>query len=194
MKSVRSIALGVLVAISAFSALMYTSCSKTKDACSGVTCQHGGVCNNGACTCNYAAGYTGAYCDTAIRTLFNNKTYMGNGTDDATPTGGPYQDTKMTLTPTSDTGYTNMSILVQIKSVSTGIYSPFVSGNVVLSNFSATSASFTITPYVASNGFRYSGSGTVSLTGATLSIAEADTATVSPLPTINYNWSSMPKQ
>ena len=61
MKSIRNIALGVLMGIAAFSAIMYSSCSKTKDACSGVTCNHGGTCASGNCTCTI--GYAGIHCD-----------------------------------------------------------------------------------------------------------------------------------
>jgi hypothetical protein len=60
MKLFRQIALSAFVTLSAFAAITYTSCSK--DACSGVTCNNGGTCSGGNCTCT--TGYKGVHCDT----------------------------------------------------------------------------------------------------------------------------------
>ena len=60
MKSLRLVALSALLTVGAFSAVVYTSCSK--DACSGVTCQNGGTCSGGNCTC--PTGYEGTNCET----------------------------------------------------------------------------------------------------------------------------------
>ena len=66
MRTIKRIALGAFLAISAFCAVLYTSCSK--DACSGVTCQNGGTCSGGNCTCT--TGYEGTSCETLSRTKF----------------------------------------------------------------------------------------------------------------------------
>ena len=66
MKKIRQIALGAILSVSAFSAVLYTSCSK--DACKDVTCQNGGTCSDGNCTC--VTGYEGTNCETASRTKF----------------------------------------------------------------------------------------------------------------------------
>ncbi|MDR3679773.1 MAG: hypothetical protein P4L41_07395 [Flavipsychrobacter sp.] len=66
MKSIKQIALTVLLTIGAFSAITYTACNK--DACSGVTCNNGGTCSGGTCTCQ--TGYEGVRCDTLSRTKF----------------------------------------------------------------------------------------------------------------------------
>ena len=59
MKSFRHIALSALLTIGAFSAVTYTSCSK--DDCKDVTCQHGGTCSGGNCTC--PSGFSGTRCE-----------------------------------------------------------------------------------------------------------------------------------
>ncbi|MBC7554602.1 MAG: calcium-binding EGF-like domain-containing protein [Taibaiella sp.] len=64
MKSFRLIALSALVTVGSFSTIVYTSC--TKDACKGVTCQNGGTCDGGTCTC--PTGYEGTNCQTESRT------------------------------------------------------------------------------------------------------------------------------
>jgi hypothetical protein len=66
MKSIKYIALSAFVTISAFCAVLYTSC--TKDACKGVTCQHGGTCSGGNCTCT--TGYEGTNCEKEARAKF----------------------------------------------------------------------------------------------------------------------------
>lgn len=63
MKSSKLVALSALLTLGSFSAILYTSC--TKDACKGVTCQNGGVCDGGTCTC--PTGYEGTNCETASR-------------------------------------------------------------------------------------------------------------------------------
>jgi hypothetical protein len=66
MKSIKQIALTILLTVSAFCAVLYTSCSK--DACKGVTCQNGGTCSGGNCTCT--TGYEGTSCETLSRAKF----------------------------------------------------------------------------------------------------------------------------
>jgi hypothetical protein len=84
MKSIKHIALTVVLTVSAFCAVLYTSCSK--DACKGVTCQNGGTCSGGNCTCT--TGYEGTNCETLSRDKFVG-TYTGSeicsiGTDNYT--------------------------------------------------------------------------------------------------------------
>ena len=190
MKSIRKIALGVIMAAGAFTAVLYSSCSKTTDACANVTCQHGGSCSSGVCTCP-TTGTGGTLCDTVYRTTYSN-TYMGTGTDnEATPK--TYTDSKLTLTAPADSNYANMNALVQLTATAGG-YTTFCSFPIVLSSCTRSGSSSTITSTVYSNGFRYTGSGTVSMTSASLTLTETDTATVSPFPTIVYSWGSMAKQ
>jgi hypothetical protein len=90
MKSVKQIALGAFLTISAFSAVLYTSCSK--DACKDVVCNNGGTCSGGNCTC--PTGWLGTHCET--------RAFIGswNGSD-ACSAGGPYTVT-ITLASSSD--------------------------------------------------------------------------------------------
>jgi hypothetical protein len=58
----RYIAITSFVAISLFSAILYTSCTKTEtDKCASVTCQHSGTCSGGICYCT--SDYTGTNCE-----------------------------------------------------------------------------------------------------------------------------------
>ncbi len=66
MKSFKLVAFAGLLTIGAFSAVLYTSCSK--DACKGVTCNNGGTCSGGTCTCT--TGYEGSDCSTLSRAKF----------------------------------------------------------------------------------------------------------------------------
>jgi hypothetical protein len=66
MKSIKHIALSAFLTLSAFCAVVYTSCNK--DACKGVVCQNGGTCSGGTCTC--VTGYEGTNCETKSRDKF----------------------------------------------------------------------------------------------------------------------------
>ena len=66
MKSLRLVALSAFLTIGASSAVFYSSCSK--DACKDVTCQNGGTCSGGNCTC--PTGYEGTTCQTLANAKF----------------------------------------------------------------------------------------------------------------------------
>ena len=74
MKSIKHIALTLVLTVSAFCAVLYTSCSK--DACKGVTCQNGGTCSGGNCTC--APGYEGTSCEALSQSKFTGKTWTAS--------------------------------------------------------------------------------------------------------------------
>jgi hypothetical protein len=99
MKLIKHIALGGLLTVSAFTAVLYTSCSK--DACKGVTCNNGGTCSGGNCTCT--TGYEGTNCQTVSRDKFIGS-YTGTeictvGTDNYTVTLATNSDAlKLTYT------------------------------------------------------------------------------------------------
>jgi len=99
MRSIKQIALTVLLTVGAFSAITYTACNK--DACSGVTCQNGGTCASGTCTC--PTGYQGTNCQILTRENFVG-TY--NGSDQCGT--GTYT---ITLTIT-DASTNNISVLI----------------------------------------------------------------------------------
>src|SRR5471030_2433993 len=64
--TLRNILVIVFVTIGAFSAVMYTAC--TKDHCDNVACLNGGSCDVGNCIC--PAGYEGNRCQTFSRDKF----------------------------------------------------------------------------------------------------------------------------
>jgi hypothetical protein len=66
MKSLKLVAVSAFLSIGAFCTVLYTSCSK--DECKGVTCQNGGTCSGGNCTC--ATGYEGTNCEKQARSKF----------------------------------------------------------------------------------------------------------------------------
>ncbi len=70
MKQFKLFLLTAFITISAFGALIYSSCRKDK--CKGVTCQNGGTCNDGSCVC--PSGYSGNFCENSSIT-YTNDTY-----------------------------------------------------------------------------------------------------------------------
>lgn len=56
----RIITLAASVTLAVFFLTAYVAC--TKDSCADVTCQHGGTCSGGNCSC--PSGYTGTHCET----------------------------------------------------------------------------------------------------------------------------------
>ena len=59
MKLTRSIFASVIITLLAFTAVLYSSCTKNK--CANTTCQNGGSCSDGFCTC--PRGYSGDHCE-----------------------------------------------------------------------------------------------------------------------------------
>ena len=73
MKQAKLITLTLVIMVTAFCAVVYTSC--TKDKCSGVSCLNGGYCNGGNCIC--PVGFVGFNCENVATTTvtYNNNTY-----------------------------------------------------------------------------------------------------------------------
>ncbi len=182
MKLIKRIALAAMLAVGASSAVMYsTSC--TKDKCKDVTCQNGGVCSDGNCTC--ATGYYGTSCDSTYRSLYVG-TYKGNGNDNATP-ANTYTNWSMVFTNVG-TGVTSMQLVLEDNTTA-----PVVAVPITLSTIS-TSASgstvFTITS-TSSGGYTYTGTGTVTNTIAALSLTETNNTTSAVTV---YTFTNMAKQ
>ena len=70
MKNIKINHVFVVVFLSAF--FIFNACTKTKDACSDVNCQHGGACSAGMCIC--PSGYSGSLCETKILDCVTNNT------------------------------------------------------------------------------------------------------------------------
>lgn len=62
----------VLVAFFLASFFIYSACTKAKDVCADINCQHGGSCSAGSCIC--PTGYTGSLCETKILLCVTNNT------------------------------------------------------------------------------------------------------------------------
>lgn len=67
----KTILIAAFSTLAVFCSIVYTSCNRDK--CKSVVCAHGGVCNDGMCTC--PSGYEGSNCETVSRTKF-----LGNWT------------------------------------------------------------------------------------------------------------------
>lgn len=119
MKQFKQIALTALLSISAFGAVVYTSCNK--DECKDVVCQNGGTCSGGTCTC--ATGYEGTNCETKSRDKFVG-VYTGSeictiGTDNYTITMAANSDAlKLTMTNLYNDNYTATCNMAAVDSFS----------------------------------------------------------------------------
>lgn len=119
MKSFKQIALSAFLTISAFGAVVYTSCNK--DECKDVVCQNGGTCSEGKCTC--PTGYDGTNCETKSRDKFVG-VYTGNeictvGTDSYTMTLSANSDAiKLTMTNLYNDNITATCSMVAVDSFS----------------------------------------------------------------------------
>ena len=142
--------------------LSFSSC-KT-DPCKDITCQNGGVCESGLCTC--AAGYEGDKCETESRTKF-----IGtfNGTETCTTGNDAYAIT----TSTSASGVT--------KVILTNLYNQ---GFVVTGTVSGKTITFGAQT-VGSSGTQLSNA-TGSLSGTTLTITYTLTPTIGASNTCTF--------
>lgn len=166
MKYIKHAALGVLLSLGAFSATVYTSCSK--DACKSTTCINNGSCSGGMCIC--PTGIGGANCETVYRKVFANS-YMGNATYNINGVDSSYiirteAANQLNFMASNDTAYTEMQLE----------WKRTIGANrtmrIVLSNATAAGASFTVTPFTADT-FTYTGAGSVSGTMASLNLVES---------------------
>lgn len=178
MKSFKQIALSAFLTISAFGAVVYTSCNK--DECKDVVCQNGGTCSEGKCTC--PTGIGGDKCETIFRTTYAN-TYVGNGTDNATPSN-TYTNWRMSFS-TVGTDVTKMELILKDNTSA-----PVITVPVTLSNTTTTGSVFTITSTV-SGGYTYTGTGNISGTIASMTLTEKENATGA---TTTYTFTNMAKQ
>jgi hypothetical protein len=154
MKLFKQIALSAFLTLSAFCAILYSSCSK--DGCKGVTCLNGGTCGGGICSC--PTGLGGNNCQTVYRLLYAN-TYEGIATYDIIRA-----DTNNTMVFTAglDSNYTEMKLVWN--DTTSHITMP-----IVLSDNSANGSVFTITATTVDT-ITYTGSGTVNAIVASLTL------------------------
>lgn len=161
MKKFRLIALSALVTVASATAIFSTSCSK--DECKDVTCQNGGVCSGGNCTC--PVGYEGSRCETKSRDKFIG-TYTGTeictiGTDNYTITLAANSDAlKLTYTNLYNANYTATCTMIAADSFAfSGTQSGATfTGTGKLTGTSALTVHYTITDGATSNTCTFTGS------------------------------------
>lgn len=166
MKLFRQIALSAMITLSAFAAVVYTSCSK--DACKGVTCNNGGTCSGGNCTC--LTHFTGVHCDSLV--CNNGGTYNGSSCTCATGYEGTYCDTLSrakflkSWSASDMTGSTSVVYTANI-AAGTGVTQVLIGNfsNFFTNNTTATISGNTITISLQApdgNNYQVQGSGTLS--------------------------------
>jgi len=187
MKSIKLIALSLVMMLGVFCAVLYSSCQK--NGCSGVTCLNEGSCGGGLCSCKTGIG--GANCETIYRNFYVG-TYTGNATyyttidstDSNVITGKidtfhatqttTYANNTLVFSGTDTTNYEN-AVLVWNNGNGTQV----ISTNITLANNSATGSTFSFTPI--SSTVKYdttnypiviTGSGSVNGTNATLNLLQ----------------------
>jgi len=167
MKSLKLIALSVILALSAFCGIWSTSCSK--DGCKGVTCLNYGTCGGGLCQCD--SGLGGPTCAIVYRNLYSN-TYIGNGSDDS---GHQYVNNTLAFSQGTDTtNFNNMELTWTNPSGITVIFNGIVLSNNLPSgsNFTVTKTSvIEYTPTIDT--VTFSGGGSVNGNVASISLTEA---------------------
>ncbi len=110
MKRTRTVITTAIITLLTFGAIVYSSC--TKDRCSNVTCQNGGSCVNGYCSC--PSGWEGDHCELGVKTTivywnhsFTDITLTLNNQQYTVPSGhskgfqGAYGDTLQGVATTS---------------------------------------------------------------------------------------------
>ncbi len=161
MKKFRLIALSALVTVASATAIFSTSCSK--DECKDVTCQNGGVCSGGNCTC--PVGYEGSRCETKSRDKFVG-VYTGSeicttGTDNYSVTLAANSDAlKLTYTNLYNDNITAICTMIAADSFAfSGTQSGATfSGTGKLTGSSALTVHYTITNGAISNTCTFTGS------------------------------------
>ena len=94
MKHTKSVVLTIILVLSAFVAVIYSSCKKDK--CKGVDCKNTSICKDGLCVC--PTGYSGKFCELST-IVFLNSTF--------TPLSLTVSSTKVTLQPDSTFTFTD---------------------------------------------------------------------------------------
>ena len=162
MKYIKQLALCAVLTISAFCALMYSSCQK--DTCKGVTCLNKSTCSAGSCQC--PVGISGANCETVYRKMYDH-VYQGSSPD---PNNASDSTNTLTFIPDElDTANYNTMHMRWTDTAAVIVDLP-----ITLANNSASGSVFTIESTNAGNVI-YSGGGTISSTSVTMTLKETFT-------------------
>ena len=187
MRSIKHIALSIILTLGVFGAVLYTSCSKS--ACKGVTCLNGATCSGGICQ-GCPNGIGGNNCEIVYRQLYNH-TYDGFATyynqkvrHDSVFVDSSYVirvDTGNTLTFMSG----NDSVYTQTQMTWSRPGQTSASTTIVLANNTANGSSFTTLSTFQIDTFSCTGSGTISGSNATLNIIATPPHSPAILITLN---------
>jgi len=175
MKSIKHIALSIVLTLSVFGAVLYTSCSKS--ACKAVTCLNNGTCSGGTCVC--PSGIGGNNCETVYR-----KIYSGNYKGFATYTDTNHvvirTDTNNSLTFLSynDSNYTKMQMQWS-RPGSVGAIT-----RITLSNNTASGSSFSVEEFLIDS-FIYTGSGSINANTVSINLIATPPHSPSIIVTLN---------
>ncbi len=162
MKLLKRLILTLIIASGVFCVVLYTSCKKKKDPCSGVICHHGGACLSGTCSC--PTGITGKFCDTVYKAAFAN-TYKGNGTDNE---GVSYTNFRIVFA-IADSNNTKMTMNIRDAS-GDSVNVPKLA--VDLDGLTAAGSSFTIEPNTNATGDTFTGYGIISAASASMTLIQ----------------------
>lgn len=167
-----------------FSAIIFSACTKssnnntTPDLCASITCQNGGACSSGVCTC--PTGYIGALCQTKATTSvqYNNNTGTPlsitiNGQAETITSGGNVTFTGTYGSTASGTASTNCNFGTNL-SWNTSLTTTFPASGVQIVNIDVSSNYFLL--YLQNNtttviNTLYVNYGTVAQTTETINLA-----------------------
>jgi hypothetical protein len=178
MRSIKHISLSIIITLSVFGAVLYTSCSKS--GCKGVTCLNGGVCSGGICQCpNTVPGIGGNNCEIVYRDLYKNS-YTGFASYIDSNNNIIRFDSLNTLTFNhgNDSNYNKM----QMTWTRTGGSS--ANSTITLSNFTSTGSNFTVSAFTIDS-FNCTGTGSISANTVSLNLIAKPPYTHSIVITLN---------
>jgi len=181
MKSARSLVFTLIITLLVVGAAFYSSC--TKDACKGVTCLNGVLCNGGTCAC--PAGIGGIRCETVYRKQYSN-TYTGRAIYTSTDTSNATHSdslSQLVFYAGTDTTYT----LMQLTWNSNG--AKVFTTPINITNYQSSGSNFVV-PNITVDTVVYSGSGTVNGNSASITL----TRKYKHIPSDNITLSNFAKQ
>jgi hypothetical protein len=155
MKLISRIALTAAVVLSAFGTITYTSCNK--DECKDVVCANGGTCNSEDGSCSCATGFSGTTCQVEVRDTYENK-YKGNGSDN---NGGSYTNWSLMFAPTTEEPLAMSMTLLDENNAAQLNFTVHLTSNTAFTVDEKTTALY-----------KYTGSGTINESTATLTLTE----------------------
>ena len=194
MKLIKQVALGSLLALCAYCAIIYASC--TKDSCKAVNCLNGGTCSGAICTCD--SGIGGTNCQTIYRTL-----YAGQGGAAQNYVGSAVITYPSLDTAQIDSGYAGHTDDSNTLAFSYGSDSTYpkmhliwydgatneLSATIMLINNTVAGSTFSVVPTAGgpSGSYVFSGTGTVSAISASVNLVGVSSNSATPTVYVNLS-------